>query len=121
MRYKTTKEGNVPFTAEEEAARDAEEAAWIQEKSARRAKEEKEKAKVDGVEILGVMCSATRGDQSGLSAIAIGAMMARAAGKKFPDTRFEFENGATLVVTDSNFDEIYSVWTPFRQSFFATK
>jgi hypothetical protein len=29
MRYHATSEGNVPFTAEEEAQRDAEEAAWI--------------------------------------------------------------------------------------------
>jgi hypothetical protein len=29
MRYHTTSEGNIPFTAEEEAQRDAEEAAWI--------------------------------------------------------------------------------------------
>ena len=28
MRYHATSEGNVPFTAEEEAQRDAEEAAW---------------------------------------------------------------------------------------------
>ena len=27
-RFHTTAEGNIPFTAEEEAARDAEEAAW---------------------------------------------------------------------------------------------
>jgi hypothetical protein len=29
MRYHATSEGNIPFTAEEEAQRDAEEAAWI--------------------------------------------------------------------------------------------
>jgi|688.fasta_scaffold714383_1 hypothetical protein len=28
-RFHTTAEGNIPFTAEEEAARDAEEAAWV--------------------------------------------------------------------------------------------
>jgi hypothetical protein len=28
-RFHTTAEGNIPFTAEEEAERDAEEAAWI--------------------------------------------------------------------------------------------
>jgi len=121
MRYKATAEGNIPFTAEEEAARDAEEALAIQARSERVAKEENDKRKVNGVEIHGVMCSATRSDQAGLSAIAIGFTMARKAGTKFPDTRFEFENGASLVVTDENFDEIYSIWTPFRQSFFATK
>jgi hypothetical protein len=34
-RYHTTPEGNIPFTAEEEAERDAEEAQWEIEKSER--------------------------------------------------------------------------------------
>jgi len=33
-RFHTTAEGNIPFTAEEEAARDAEEAQWATEQAA---------------------------------------------------------------------------------------
>jgi len=72
-----------------------------------------------GVEILGVMCSVTKEDQSGLSAVALGVTIARANGQTFPATRFEFENGNSLVITDANFNEIYGTWVPFRQSFFA--
>ena len=75
--------------------------------------------KMTGVEILGVMCSATKEDQSGLSAVALGVTIARAGGQTFPPTRFEFENGNSLVITDANFNEIYGTWVPFRQSFFA--
>jgi hypothetical protein len=75
--------------------------------------------KLRGVEILGVMCSATKDDQAGLSAVAIGVTMAQAAGQTFPDTRFYFENGNSLVITDANFDLIYAAWVPFRQSFFS--
>lgn len=77
-----------------------------------------QKAKLGGIEILGVMCSATKTDQSGLSAVALGVTLARMAGQTFPDTRFEFENGNSLVVTNANFDTIYAAWMPFRQSFF---
>jgi hypothetical protein len=77
-----------------------------------------EQRKLTGIEILNVMCSATSQDQSGLTAVALGVTLARMNGQTFPDTRFEFENGNSLVVTDSNFDEIYAIWTPFRQSFF---
>ena len=75
-------------------------------------------AKLGGIEIRGVMCSATKADQSGLSAVALGVTLARMAGATLPDTKFEFENGNSLVVTDANFDTIYATWTPFRQSFF---
>jgi hypothetical protein len=34
MRYHTTSEGHIPFTAEEEAEQDAEEAAWAAEQAA---------------------------------------------------------------------------------------
>ena len=77
--------------------------------------------KLAGVEILGVMCSATRDDQNGLSAVALGVTIARAGSQTFPNTRFEFENGNTLVITDANFDTIYAAWMPFRQSFFAAE
>jgi len=75
-------------------------------------------AKLSGIEILGVMCSATKTDQSGLSAVALGVTLARMANSTFPDTKFEFENGNSLVVTNANFDTIYAAWMPFRQSFF---
>jgi len=121
MRYKTTSEGNVPFTAEEEAARDAEEAAELLRAQERASLTAKQAAKLSGVSILGVMCSATKEDQSGLSAVALGVTIARAGGQVFPDTRFEFENGNSLVITDANFDLIYGTWVPFRQSFFAVQ
>ena len=71
-----------------------------------------------GIEILGVLCSATKDDQNGLTAIATGVTLARAASTAFPDTVFEFSNGNSLTITDANFNDIYAVWTPFRQSFF---
>ena len=77
--------------------------------------------KLTGIEILNVMCSATSQDQSGLTAVAMGVTLTRMNGQVFPDTRFEFANGNTLVITDDNFDLIYSTWTPFRQSFFAVE
>lgn len=75
--------------------------------------------KLAGVEILGVMCSATKEDQNGLTAIATGIIISRGASQTFPDTVFYFQNGNQLTITDSNFDSIYATWVPFRQSFFA--
>jgi hypothetical protein len=74
--------------------------------------------KLTGVEILGVMCSATREDQNGLTAVAMGVTLARMNGQVFPATKFYFANGNSLTITDENFDAIYAIWTPFRQSFF---
>lgn len=119
MRYKTTAEGNIPFTAEEEEARDAEEAAALIESQARVVIEAQQALRLSGVEILGVMCSATKGDQAGLSAVALGITIARSNGQVFPSTRFEFENGNSLIITNNNFDQVYAIWAPFRQSFFA--
>ena len=42
-RYHATANGNVAFTAEEEAARDAEEAAWAAEANDRKAQKERDK------------------------------------------------------------------------------
>jgi hypothetical protein len=75
--------------------------------------------KLVGTLINGVMCSATRDDQNGLTAVAMGITLARASGKTFPDTVFQFSNGNTMVITDANFDAAYSKWVPFRQSFFS--
>lgn len=77
--------------------------------------------KLQGVEILSVMCSATRDDQNGLSAIALGITFSRASGQQFPATQFKFQNGNNLVINDDNFDMIYATWVPFRQSFFVPK
>ena len=75
-------------------------------------------AKSKGVLILGVMCSATKDDQNGLTAIATGVTLARAASSTFADTVFKFSNGNSLTITDDNFNSVYAIWTPFRQSFF---
>jgi hypothetical protein len=76
-------------------------------------------AKLTGVEILGVMCSATKADQMGLTAVGLDYSMTAAAGDTFADTAFSFENGTTLVITNENFNSIYNLWVPFRRSFFA--
>jgi len=78
-----------------------------------------ERLKMAGIEILGVLCSATKDDQNGLTAIATGVTLARSASTAFPDTVFQFSNGNSLTITDANFNNIYSIWTPFRQSFFS--
>jgi len=57
--------------------------------------------------------------QNGLTAIATGVTLARAASSTFADTVFKFSNGNTLTITDANFNAIYAAWVPFRQSFFA--
>lgn len=85
-------------------------------------KSEKEQAalsKLTGIEILEVMCSATEEDQNGLVAMAMGVTISRQHSSTFPDTRFKFSNGNSLIITDENFNELYAKWTTFRQSFFA--
>lgn len=119
MRYHTTATGNIPFTAEEEAARDAEEAQAAIDAQISAAKEARSASKLQGVEILGVMCSATREDQSGLLAVARDVEKHRAASVAYPGTVFEFENGNKLTITDENFDTIEVAWSAFRRSFFA--
>ena len=74
--------------------------------------------KLAGVSLGGKMCSATRDDQNGLVAVALAIRAARDSGAKFPETQFEFENGAELIINDDNFDEYYASWVTFRQSFF---
>lgn len=72
--------------------------------------------KLQGVEIDGVMCSATKNDQSGLTAVLTAYQIAGAA---FEPTRFRFENGNILVINKSNMKALIAAWMPFRQSFFA--
>jgi len=84
------------------------------EASAKAAKD----SKITGIEILGVMCSATKEDQMGLTAIGLDYSMTASAGDKFESTKFEFANGNSLVITHDNFLSIYGIWVPFRKSFF---
>ena len=74
--------------------------------------------KQTGIEILGVMCSATKEDQMGLTAVGLDYSMTTAGGGTFSSTKFEFSNGNTLVITADNFSTIYNLWVPFRRSFF---
>ena len=77
------------------------------------------RSKLAGIEILGVMCSATKADQMGLTAVGLDYSMTTAGGGTFGSTKFEFANGNTLVITADNFATIYNLWVPFRRSFFA--
>jgi hypothetical protein len=117
-RYNTTKDGDVPFTAAEEAAADISEAAAAAEVSLELSKLQSKSSKLAGILILGVMCSATKKDQSGMLAVGFNKLLADAAGQAFPSTKFEFENGNELVITADNYAAIQAIWVPFRQSFF---
>lgn len=68
-----------------------------------------------GVEFDGVMCSTTRDDQDGLTAVMMAYNMQSTA---FPATKFYFANGNSLVLTKDNLQAFAAVWMPFRQSFF---
>ncbi len=71
--------------------------------------------KLTGIEFDGVMCSATRDDQSGLMAVLMASQM---QGDAFKPTNFFFSNGSKLVITKDNLPAFIAVWMPFRQSFF---
>ena len=87
---------------------------YIKEKEERARRE----AKLTGIEILGVMCSATKEDQMGLTAVGLDYSMTTAGGGTFSSTKFEFANGNSLVINSDNFATIYNLWVPFRRSFF---
>jgi hypothetical protein len=72
--------------------------------------------KLVGIEFEGIMCSATAQDQNGLAAVFLAIQL---QGENFQPTRFEFDNGSTLIVTLANWQQFAAVWLPFRQSFFA--
>ena len=74
--------------------------------------------KLVGIEFDGVMCSATSDDQNGLVAVMMAIQLQGAA---FEPTRFEFDNGNTLVISLANYQDFMAVWMPFRQSFFAVE
>jgi len=95
------------------------EAAYLAKLAANEALAEEEALKVSGIEILGVMCSATKADQMGLTAVGLDYSMTTAGGGTFASTRFSFENGNNLVITADNFATVYNAWVPFRRSFFA--
>lgn len=78
-------------------------------------------AKLTGIEIEGVMCSATSRDQVGLLAVLTVIRETVALGGKPSPTIFEFENGNKLRITADNVAQVYSIWAPFRQSFFVER
>lgn len=71
--------------------------------------------KMSGVEFEGVMCSATSQDQAGLMAVLTGIQL---QGAGFTPTRFEFENGTSVVIHLGNYRDFIARWLPFRQAFF---
>jgi hypothetical protein len=71
--------------------------------------------KLVGVAFDGVMCSATGQDQNGLVAVHLSIQLQGAA---FPATRFQFDNGNTLIITAQNHQDFMEIWLPFRQSFY---
>jgi hypothetical protein len=76
--------------------------------------------KVQGFDFNGVMCSATKDDQFGLSGMWMQYESLKAVGKadEFAPQAFHFENGSVLVLTKDNIDAFRAVWLPFRMSFF---
>ena len=105
-------------TTAETAFRNAEEAQAVIDSEARSVIAAVEESKRTGILILGVMCSATKDDQMGLTAVGLDYSMTTAGGGTFSSTKFEFSNGNTLVITADNFATIYNLWVPFRRSFF---
>jgi hypothetical protein len=73
--------------------------------------------KLQGVNVEGVMCSATKDDQAGLLAVWVDYMGNPNA---FHPTRFEFANGNTLVLTKDNLPNFRAVWGAYRRQFFST-
>ena len=69
------------------------------------------KLKLEGVEIEGVMCSVTKEDMWGLSAV-------RAYILSGGVVDFDFDNGNQLQLTSDNLESFESIWVPFRASFF---
>jgi uncharacterized protein YlzI (FlbEa/FlbD family) len=71
--------------------------------------------KLKGIEIDGVMCSATAEDQNGLLAVLAAKQL---EGDAFSATVFMFANGNSLVISKDNINDVVTKWMPFRQSFF---
>ncbi len=96
------------FTAEEQAAEDAE-SQRIATSIAK--KEGVEFADATGANSSPIMCSAGKEDMFGLNAVESWI----AAGNS---TNFEFENGNVLRLTPDNISAFRAVWVPFRASFY---
>lgn len=118
MRTKLVNGERINLTPEENSARDLEEADQEEVRATNAAKNAQRQQKLAGVDLGGIMASATKSDQDGLTAVSVVVIMARAAGSTFEDTNFEFANGSELLITDSNFDGYFAAWSVFRQSFF---
>jgi hypothetical protein len=71
--------------------------------------------KLRGVTFEGVMCSGTKDDQAGVTAVLLAYQL---AGQSFEPTSFAFENGNSLTLTKENMSVFAAIWMPFRQSFF---
>lgn len=71
--------------------------------------------KMIGVNFSGVMCSATAQDMWGLNCVFTNYQL---EGQAFQPTRFDFDNGNSLVLTKDNIIAFRDVWVPFRKSFF---
>ena len=67
--------------------------------------------KVNGIIFQGVMCSATKEDMWGLSAV-------DSLIKKGDTVNFSFSNGNTVQLTLDNIESFNAIWWPFRVSFF---
>ena len=93
---------------------------------ANNAKQAADELKFSGVEFTDptgtnaapLMLSATAEDQNGLAAVNLAVINARGAGLTISPIQFSFENDTLCVITDDNFNAMYAVWAPFRQSFF---
>jgi len=101
-------ESGEPITRLTKAEKDKEKA----EKEKANKKSEDRKRKQQGIEIFGVMCSATGEDQNGL--LAVQAWLSSGGAP----TVFRFSNGNDLELTTDNYQEFAATWMPFRQSFF---
>tara|TARA_R110002153_G_scaffold78418_3_gene200807 strand:+ start:2691 stop:3116 length:426 start_codon:yes stop_codon:yes gene_type:complete len=75
------------------------------------AEEVRNNAMLAGVEFEGVMCSAFKEDQWGLSSVRAYVL----AGSEIP---FKFVNQNVIILNDENLAAFEAVWIPFRASFF---
>jgi hypothetical protein len=117
-RFHSTTQGDIPFTAQEEAEWDVIESKIVIDNEARAALSTAKESKTTGVLILGVMCSATGKDQAGMLAVDRLKQKYDAAGAPMPSTKFDFKNGNSLTITNENFASVDAAWTAFRASFF---
>jgi hypothetical protein len=107
------------FSTDEDGTKAEKEEAYLAEKAEKEALAESDALKVSGVEILGVMCSATGKDQNGMIAIGLDKMKCDASATPFEPTLMTFENGSELWITADNFDVVEAAWRSFRRSFFS--